>query len=138
MYYFGLLSNPQCELPEVHLGLLAGLSLESDRRQLCPAPPVAQRLDETLHLLVAAREPQPSQLPLQHHPVPAHLRAAPLDKPGKHIDRPWPRLILPWVPLPRLQPAPDRLAIHPELSRDASAALAPFRPRHHLRHHVAA
>src|SRR5580700_1133492 len=138
MYHFGPLPNPQRELPEIHLGLLAGLGLESDRCQLRPAPPLAQRLDVALHLLVAAREPQTRQLPLQHHPVPSHLWTAPLNKPAKCIDRTWPRLILPWLPLPRLQPAPDRLAIHPELSRDASAALAPFRTPHNLRHHVSA
>src|SRR5271169_5371748 len=100
MYHFGPLSNPQRELPEIHLRLLAGFGLESDRRQLRPAPPVAQRLDVALHLLVAAREPQTRQLPLQHHPVPSHLRTAPLNKTGKGIDRPWPRLRLPWLPLP--------------------------------------
>jgi hypothetical protein len=75
---------------------------------------------------------------MQHRSVPANFRPTPLDELDVRIDRARPLAALPWLPAADSQPAPHRLAIHRQLSRDLSRAFAPLPPRHYLLHQIRA
>ena len=72
--------DPDPQLAEVDLRLLAGARLEAHGRPRRPPPRRPQRLQRPLHLLIPAGEALRPQLAQQHHPIPAHLRAAPLQE----------------------------------------------------------
>ena len=68
------------QLPEVDLRLLARAGLKAHRRPRRPPPRRPQRLQRALHLLIAAGEALRPELAEQDDPIPADLRAAPLQK----------------------------------------------------------
>jgi len=125
-------------LAVIDLRLFARLSLEPYRCGFLPTPAIAARLQQALHLLVTAAEPQRRQFPMQHHSVPVHFRPTLLDEFDIRIDRARPLAALPRLPAADSQPAPHRLAIHHQLPRDLSRAFAPLPPRHYLQHQIRA
>src|SRR2546427_302126 len=69
---------------------------------------------------------------MQHHPVPAHLRSAPVDEGDERINRATPFPVLPRSPPADSQPPSYRLAIDSKLSGDTPGAFAPLPPRRDL------
>src|SRR5436309_2341244 len=131
-----LLANTNPELSVVDLRLIAWPGLESHRRKLRPFMLGPMGLEIALELLITASEAQAHQLAQQHHPVPSHLRAAPLDALAERIDWPWPGLMPPRLPGAKPEPTLDRLAIYLEFPRNPLDPFATLPPGDDLPHQI--
>ena len=130
------IGNPQTQLAEIHLGLLARAGLEPHRGHRRPLARRAQRLPVALHLQVAAAEAQAVQLAVQDGPVPADLGRPFFQERRARVERPPAGARRPRPPGPAAPPRLHRLAIHGQLARDVLDAFPSRQARQDLFHHV--
>ena len=123
------LANPDLQLTEIDLRLLPGARLKAHRRSRRPAARRPQRLERSLHLLIAAGEALRPELAKQHAPIPAHLRTAPRQKLPVRVDRLRVHPRRPRLPDAPPPPALNRLLVDPELARDRLDRLPAGQPR---------
>src|SRR5216684_1284088 len=82
-----LLTDPDLQLTIIDLRLFAGRGLKPHGRDFLPTATITPWLQQTLHLLIAAVESQPNQLPMQDHSIPTHFWSSSLDKREVRIER---------------------------------------------------
>jgi len=131
-----LLAEPHPQLAVIDLRLFTRSGLEPHRGQLRPFARDPMGFKITLDLLITAAEPQARQLAVQYHAVPPYLRPAPRDELGELIDWPPPQLRPARLPTTHSEPAPHRLAIHPQFARNPFDSLAARFTRDHLPHQI--
>jgi hypothetical protein len=73
---------------------------------------------------------------VQHHTIPPHLRPALRDEFGELLDWSPPRPQPARLPTAQSEPAPHRLAIHPQFARNPLGPFAAFFPRDDLSHQI--